>query len=427
MTNEIATGRAGADDSALARLLVTDPETFARDHWGQTALLSTYAERGGTDFSELFSLDAVDELLSSRALRTPFIRMAKNGTTLAESAYTVGGGVGAGVGDQVNDDAVRQLFADGATIVLQGLHRTWAPITKWGQNLAADLGHPVQVNAYITPEQSQGFSDHYDVHDVFVLQIRGQKRWSIHDPVLDAPLRDQPWADRSEQVAAAAAQPATIEATLSPGDTLYLPRGYIHSAKALGGVSIHLTVGVHGWTRHHLAEALLAAAKTGLSDSTDIRTSLPLGVDVSNGDALRYDIEVAREVLIAALRAASPEDIARTMTGKARAAQRPESVSPLASVAALATCDATSTIRLRAHLMIQCLAIGGSDDVLVRSRAGRFRLPAAMKPAFDVLRTGEWMQVGHLDPDAEAALDAAKLLITRGIAIHGAGREPRGV
>ncbi len=418
MTKEIETGRARADDSALARLLVTGIDTFARDHWAQTALLSTYAERGGTAFSDLFSLESVDELLSSRALRTPFIRMAKNGKTLPESAYTVGGGVGAGVGDQVNDDAVLRLFADGATVVLQGLHRTWAPITAWSQDLAADLGHPVQVNAYITPEQSQGFSDHYDVHDVFVLQIHGQKRWSIHDPVLDAPLRDQPWADRSEEVAAAAAQPATIEAILSPGDTLYLPRGYIHSAKALGGVSIHLTVGVHGWTRHHLAEALLAHVKTGLSESTDVRTSLPLGVDVSKGTDLREDIEVARRVLIEAIEAASSQDIARAMAGKARSAQRPESVSPIASVASLAHLGPTSTIRLRDHLLIQCLPVDDSDDIVIRSRAGRCLLPSTLKPAFDVLRGGTSMQVADVDVDEATALEAARLLIAHGIAVQ---------
>jgi NAD(P)-dependent dehydrogenase (short-subunit alcohol dehydrogenase family) len=50
--------------------------------------------------------------------------------------------------------------------------------------LAADLGHPTQVNAYITPPSSRGFSPHYDVHDVFVLQVAGEKHWRIHEPVL---------------------------------------------------------------------------------------------------------------------------------------------------------------------------------------------------------------------------------------------------
>ena len=90
---------------------------------------------------------------------------------------------------------------DGATLVLQALHRTWPPLVEFGARLAAELGHPVQINAYITPPQNQGFAPHYDVHDVFVLQIAGRKRWRIHAPVVaDAarqPARGRACATRS--------------------------------------------------------------------------------------------------------------------------------------------------------------------------------------------------------------------------------------
>ncbi len=406
-----------ADASALTRLLSCDLDTFAADYWASGALLSTRAERGGDDFSDLFSLAAVDELLSRRALRTPFIRMAKDGTTLPESAYTVGGGVGAGVGDQVSDDAVLALFAGGATVVLQGLHRTWNPITRWSQDLAAALGHPVQVNAYVTPAQNQGFADHYDVHDVFVLQIHGQKRWSIHQPVLEAPLRDQPWADRRDDVEAASALPASIESTLEPGDCLYLPRGYIHSAQALGGVSIHLTVGVHGWTRHHLAEALLTHARSGLSASRQVRESLPLGVDVGDASELSLDIDAARHALVEAISSASDEDIARIMTGRARAAQRPECLSPVSAAAALAGLEISDTVRLRDHLMVHRLGPDESGDEIVRSRAGRFALPQDHALALDLLLEGDPVQIGSLAPDPTTAVEAARSMVRHGIAV----------
>ncbi|GMA87539.1 hypothetical protein GCM10025868_27890 [Angustibacter aerolatus] len=87
----------------------------------------------------------------------------------------------------LSDDKVLQQAASGSTLVLQALHRTWPPIVRFAQRLAADLGHPVQANAYVTPPQNRGFDDHYDVHDVFVLQVEGEKRWRIHAPVLDAP------------------------------------------------------------------------------------------------------------------------------------------------------------------------------------------------------------------------------------------------
>ena len=66
-------------------------------------------------FDDLFSLDAVDELVSRRGLRRPFVRVAKNGQTLPDSAFTSGGGVGANIADQVSDDKLLRLFADASS------------------------------------------------------------------------------------------------------------------------------------------------------------------------------------------------------------------------------------------------------------------------------------------------------------------------
>ncbi|MET1006207.1 MAG: cupin domain-containing protein, partial [Propionibacteriaceae bacterium] len=165
--------------SVLSRLISVGAHEFATDYWGRQALLSTAADLP-EPFADLLGAGGVDELLSERGLRTPFLRVAKAGTTLGDKLFTAPGGVGAGVADQVSDDKLVRLFADGSTIVLQALHRVWPPIIALCQTLASELGHPVQANAYVTPPQNQGFSNHYDVHDVFVLQIEGEKKWTIH-------------------------------------------------------------------------------------------------------------------------------------------------------------------------------------------------------------------------------------------------------
>ncbi|MYS16752.1 cupin domain-containing protein, partial [Streptomyces sp. SID4982] len=243
MTSPAADSRdpgALAGAGVLERRLTDLPfDDFARDVWSRTALLT----RRAGDFSDVFDADAVDELLSRRGLRTPFLRVARNGTVLPESSYTSPGGVGATVPDQLDDTALWRLFADGATLVLQALQRTWAPVGDLCAGLSAELGHPVQANAYVTPPQSQGFDAHYDVHDVFVVQIQGSKRWLVHEPVHPEPLRDQPWTDHRTAVAEAAEGPAYIDTVLEPGDVLYLPRGWLHAARAKGEVSIHLTLG----------------------------------------------------------------------------------------------------------------------------------------------------------------------------------------
>ena len=270
-----------AEDSVLAQLIAVDRDQFADQYWGQQPLLSPAADLSGR-LGELLSADAIDELVSERGLRTPFLRVAKNGATLADQAFTAQGGVGAGIADQVSDDKLVRLFADGSTLVLQALHRVWPPILEFCQRLAAELGHPVQANAYVTPPQNQGFSAHYDVHDVFVLQIDGEKQWRISPPVLESPLRDQPWSDRKSAVQKQAQQPPMLEAVLRPGDCLYLPRGYLHAATALGGVSTHLTLGIHVWTRFALAERVVDQVLRTLAGDPAMRASLPMGVNVAD-------------------------------------------------------------------------------------------------------------------------------------------------
>ncbi|WP_460446173.1 cupin domain-containing protein, partial [Angustibacter aerolatus] len=298
---------------ALQRLLAIDPADFAQRVWSREPLLSR-ADELPAPFTDLLDADAIDELSSARALRTPFVRMAKDGDTLPERSFTSGGGIGAGIGDQLSDDKVLQQLASGSTLVLQALHRTWPPIVRFAQQLAADLGHPVQANAYVTPPQNRGFDDHYDVHDVFVLQVEGEKRWRIHAPVLDAPLRDQPWTDRRAAVAAAAAEEPLLDVVLRPGDCLYLPRGTLHAATALGGVSAHVTLGVHVWTRHALAEQLVRAALHDLTADVDVRGSLRLGVAVDDAADTADDLAAVRDALLDAVVAV---DAARVADGMA--------------------------------------------------------------------------------------------------------------
>ncbi|GAA4399383.1 hypothetical protein GCM10023168_06590 [Fodinibacter luteus] len=328
---EPATGarRAGR---GLAAFATVPREVFSRDHWGRAPLLSRADDLPPPTHG--FGPDAVDELLSSRALRTPFLRMARAGATLDASAYTLGGGVGATIGDQVSEDKVLREFAAGATIVLQALHRTWGPVGASARELAADLGHPVQVNAYVTPPANRGFDDHYDVHDVMVVQVTGEKHWQVRPPVLDAPLRTQPWTDRREAVAAAATAEPVIDATLRPGDCLYLPRGWLHSATATEEVSTHLTFGVHPWTVRHLVDDLLRAAATHLDADPAVRASLPVGVDVLDAGTTADRRGAARAAVVAALDAVPDEELARLLAGRARAAERAAPLGVLAQHAA---------------------------------------------------------------------------------------------
>ena len=398
--------------AALPRLTTVTPAEFASDYWGRRPLLSRSDELGA-DFADLFSLAAVDELVANRAVRTPFVRMANEGELLPASRYTSPSGFGAEVGDQLDADKVLAEFAGGATLVLQGLHRTWAPLREFTRTLIDELGHPAQVNAYVTPASSRGFDPHYDVHDVFVIQIHGQKHWVIHEPVHPDPLRDQPWADRGDDVAARAEGAPAIDATFSPGDVLYLPRGWIHSATALGGTSIHLTIGVAALTRWDIVERVVASLK----DDVRLRASLPVGVTHAGPAGLAEIIAETVAAIEHDLRAeADVAGIGRALRGRFEASTRPEPVSPIATVERLATLGPDDVVRWRDGL--GAALVRTESQVRIVRRASTVSLPLEAAEAVEALAAGgRFAAVGLVGLDEGSSLVVARRLLREGILV----------
>jgi lysine-specific demethylase/histidyl-hydroxylase NO66 len=387
-----------AGDSAISRCVACGVDAFTERYWCRAPLLTRAAELGAA-FDDLLDAGAVDELVSRRGLRTPFLRMAKDGSVLPASAFTRGGGVGATIADQAADDMVLAMIADGATLVLQALHRTWPPVVDFAAQLSSELGHPVQVNAYITPPQSQGFDPHYDVHDVFVLQVAGRKHWTIHAPVVPDPLAQQPWQDNRHAVAARAEEAPLIDTVLAPGDALYLPRGTIHSASALGETSIHLTVGIHPITRYDLVRHLLDAAQ----DDPQLRSSLPAVADLSDPHVLAPQLAATVAAVRRFLDAADPDEIARRVGSALMRQTRPEPIGPLAQLAAADGIDADSPLRLRAGLRIRIEQI---DDALrLHILDGSVDLPLVADAAVKTVLSG-----GTFTPAELPGLDAGEQL-----------------
>ncbi len=318
---------------------------FNAEHWGCAPRLHR-ASAQNESFADLFATEAVDELLSRRGLRTPFLRMTRDGNVIPSARYTRSGGAGAEISDQIADDKVLAEFSAGATLVLQGLHRTWEPIEIFAVALTEQLGHPVQVNAYVTPPMSQGLTPHYDVHDVFLLQFAGRKHWRVHQPVLTSPLREQSWQKRQSAVVARARELPLLDIILEAGDVLYLPRGYIHAATSLDEISGHLTIGIHPITRMALVEQIFAT----LSEDVSLRGSLPAGVNIREATALDHEFAATVEALSAALGRIDFANVRRGIGRALDAATRPEPLSPLAQFVVANSLLPETHLRLRPGL-----------------------------------------------------------------------------
>jgi bifunctional lysine-specific demethylase and histidyl-hydroxylase NO66 len=187
-----------------------------------------------------------------------------------------------------NVPRVLEEWEAGATIVLQALHVNWHPLAVFCRLLEEAIGHAMQANSYYTPRGSQGFAVHHDTHDVLILQVAGEKRWLLYDPLLELPLKHQ----RYSKALGDHGEP-TDDFVLHAGDTLYLPRGWLHQAETSATDSLHLTIGINAYTWLDAARAALGQTEQELA----FRHGVDGGGDEADRIAERLGAELDSELV----------------------------------------------------------------------------------------------------------------------------------
>jgi hypothetical protein len=381
--------------SALARC-TGDPSAFLERTWGRRAAIHVGAEPNG--FADLLTFDDVDRLLSTTSLRTPAFRLVKADETIAESSYTRSGTTGSRpVTGMADPRRVFERFRDGATIVLQGLHRYHEPVMRFTRELEAELGHACQVNAYITPPGAQGLALHEDPHDVFVLQAFGRKSWEVH-------------------AAPAEGQRAPILAIVESGDAIYMPTGTPHAASTQETLSGHLTVGVHlaSW-REVLERAWRSLDDPSLGDA------LPAGWP-HDPDAFAAELGTRLAAAARALAGADARAAAEREASTFLSTRPPLLRGALVDGLALEAIADDTLMRRREGAICEIRTAGERLVVLLGDR--RLEMPAWLEPAMRRIATADAFRPADL---ADAIGDAAsRVVLVRRLVREGLLRLGRG-
>jgi lysine-specific demethylase/histidyl-hydroxylase NO66 len=360
------TPRANLAGGALARSIEPVPaEEFAAEHWERRPLLVERAGRGR--FDDLLSEADVERLVCTSGIRHPAFRLVKAGETISLADYTVDIAWRPTAFSKTADpERVATAFADGATIVVQGLHHWWEPLARFCRDLERELGHPAQANAYYTPRDSQGLPVHHDTHDVFVLQVAGEKRWLVYEPVWELPLKDQRYKPEMGEPG-----PAVLDVTLRAGDTLYLPRGWLHEALTSETDSLHLTVGVSVYTWLDALGAALASC----ADDVRFRRSVPS--DGAGRDELLDTLSARLE----------PASVARRMRRRFVSTRRPVLDGQLSQLRALAALTVETPVERRATVIADVGSEDGSVTLAFEGKTVVF--PARVGAAVEHAATAE--------------------------------------
>lgn len=263
--------------------------------------------------------DTLDRMISASTLLNyidtgclPYDELAvvKDGPAINRGAYARPDG-------RTDGARLRHLLNVGYTIRLGHADRYMPDMARAAQDIHAETGYSNYITLFLTPPCKQGLDYHWDQNMAVVAQVEGRKRWQMWKPVYEAPMRlvgDSRKALTKEQVESWKAAGPDMVVDLEPGDTLVVPRGWVHNPYALDGdtISVHATFAIIERTRYWLAEHLMALA---INESRFREVVQP--ADIA-GAALSRAVVETRDMLSAYFATLDPDEFAEALRGAAR-------------------------------------------------------------------------------------------------------------
>jgi hypothetical protein len=381
------TPRARTDDFGLTELLA--PVTLEE-------FLSEYREkrmchvsgRGPEYYSGVFSLSDVDAVLPPGETRA--IPQARAVNRLKAKPGTEAAGL-------------HEEFLDGATVNINNVDWRSRPLNHLCRKMERVFHAHAGANVYLTPRKSQGFAAHFDDHDVFVMQISGDKRWEIW-PSDSLPLRAS-GAARPKEIPPGGAE----SIVLKPGDMLYLPRGFVHQAFAEEQVTLHITIGVDPFRWLDLA---LSTMRFSAERTRSLREALPAGF-IGNPEMPG----LARERLEGIIGPIAEDgDIRKGLSELGRqfiAKLTPVIDNRFEILAAIQGLDQNSVMGKREGSVAVLEVVGGSVNLYFRG--GTMSGPASIQRALKFIVAKEMFRIEEIPGlDASSKIVVAARLVTEG-------------
>jgi bifunctional lysine-specific demethylase and histidyl-hydroxylase NO66 len=288
-------------------------------------------------------------------------------------------------------------FARGASLLIPAVHHRLSRIAQLCRQFdnamlasGVPLAQPTQANAYATPRGGQGFGAHYDNHCAVILQLHGLKTWTIH-----APAEELPTSRCADIIPDGQLGSVVMTVRMEPGDVLYVPRGFPHSATAHNEVSLHLTLGIFAATWSDLVKSVA-------TDSPALRAA----VRPRTGSGMSAT-QFYRDGLVAALAGADPADVLQRKLADSLTGLPPLPGRRLQDSTRLA--DITPTCRLVRSKLVLAMVRREDGQAVLRCPGVRIALPGALLPALEFVADSESFSLSEI-PAGGAEFDRADLV-----------------
>jgi len=292
----------------------------------------------------------------------------------------------------LSGEGLHQLAAQGVSLLIEQIEKHTPDLDVLAAAIERYFGLSTHINAYVNFGEEGALKPHWDAHHVLVLQIHGEKTWDFFGSSYPFPING---FDGPAQVGTNSGEPLQSK-HLRSGDVLFVPRGEIHSASPVGGMSVHLAIGL---TPLLGADLLQWLAGTGARREEWLRRGL---AQVKAGEDRAHEVQL-REALH---RLIDEVDINAFIA--TRGAARDLLHAPNLGVIHGLTNETRLRPATRRHL--QPLATGE-----LRAGGRTFTLDGAASAAFSRIQSVEDISLGEL----AAALDHPVVEAVRHLAVLG--------
>jgi ribosomal protein L16 Arg81 hydroxylase len=194
----------------------------------------------GKNVCALFNIDDVDRMLTIQGIAHPsiFLMNRKRGIKKFPSyPYTE---TFLRIHSPIK--TIQQFIREGTSILLHDLQNHHPAISRLHTSMKRQFKYLDKTVCFLSPPRSQATRPHCDSHPNIVLQLSGYKKWFVWDHV---PFEDLKLATSVKDMEdllerKAAFQKPIIEVTLTPGDVLFVPQRFLHTATTLDQHSLSI-------------------------------------------------------------------------------------------------------------------------------------------------------------------------------------------
>jgi len=120
-------------------------------------------------------------------------------------------------------------YRGGHTLLVRHAERASAKLQALAEAFARVFHAPVDIQVYLTPDKSQAFGWHYDLEEVFIIQVQGCKEYTVRQNTLNPwPVWDNLPAEMHYDRETSRVR---LTCRLEAGDWLDIPSGWWHIAE----------------------------------------------------------------------------------------------------------------------------------------------------------------------------------------------------